>query len=671
MWECDLRLTFTIAGPFLSRSSESGAYGIDAVPLVDAKLRPLLPGSHVRGRIREALLGDHDGKTPGLWQLSAHSPPDGVEWLGPVANRDDVDACTGLRRFGWHFGDFVAEEKTVTSSRLTRVKLDEETGAVKSGAMQVIQPAIPPGESAEFTGEVIVSSHDATSLNDAIRWLIAGAKCVPSLGSFRNVGFGRVISATGEIVSVRNWSGNVGASILTPPNAIAGTPINIQTPRASTSSPSATSGRRLLVVRMHEPFCVGGRRRDRNRVESLKFLPGAVLKGAVAHLLQTIHNLDHRQDLTQAGVQGRWELLCRHFSHVRFCSAFPTLDTRNVRPLATPQSLFKMPSDGTVRDCSRLGGPFLVKRLAKDDLPERFVAPAFSPDWKQTATPGWDTGWANPNVKLRIRTAIDSHARRVRDEHLFALELVQPQRTNLDDATGVETSCDDLVWLGTVDLDSLPESISATDKQRLRDDLEALLEVAVLRIGKTKARATCALQDLVEPKNLASQCDSVDGQWVVTLQSPALLVDPRQLHDQWTVGVDATTELYRLTFDELSGGALVLENHFADQQLHGGFLAVRGNPGVINRPECYEPMLTTATGSVFVLRAATNREGDAQDCIERWLRTGLPLPNWAKNRYGERFATNPFLPLDGFGEIAVNLPEQLALKPTAEEIQTL
>ncbi|MCA9208466.1 MAG: hypothetical protein KDA55_08935, partial [Planctomycetales bacterium] len=79
------------------------------MPLVDAKRRPLLPGSHVRGRIREALLGDHDGKTPGLWQLAAAFPPDGVEWLGPAASRDDVDASTGLRRFGWHFGDFVAE----------------------------------------------------------------------------------------------------------------------------------------------------------------------------------------------------------------------------------------------------------------------------------------------------------------------------------------------------------------------------------------------------------------------------------------------------------------------------------------------------------------------------------------------------------------------------------
>ncbi|MCA9209891.1 MAG: hypothetical protein KDA55_16140, partial [Planctomycetales bacterium] len=611
------------------------------------------------------------GKTPGLWQLAAAFPPDGVEWLGPAASRDDVDASTGLRRFGWHFGDFVAEKETATSSRLTRVKLDEKSGAVKSGAMQVIQPAIPPGESAEFTGEVTVSSHDAASLKEAIRWLIAGAKCVPSLGSFRNVGFGRVVSAAGEIVSVRNWSGSGGATLLAPPNVSGSSPVHTRTPRALSSSPVVALGRRLLVVRMHEPFCVGGRRRDRNRVESLRFLPGAVLKGAVAHLLQTIHGLDHRQDLTQARVQGRWERLCRHFSDVRFCSAFPTLDTRNVRPLATPQSLFKMPSDGTVRDCSRLAGPFLVKRLAKDGLPERFVAPAFSPDWKETATPGWDTGWANPDVKLRIRTAIDSHARRVRDEHLFAMELVQPQRTNLDDATGMETSRDDLVWLGTVDLESLPESISATDKQHLRDDLEALFEVAVLRIGKTKARATFELQDLVEPENLASQRAAVDGLWIVTLQSPALLVDPRQLHDRWTVGVDATAELYRLTFDELSGGALVLENHFTDQQLHGGLLAVRGNPGSINQPNNYEPMLTTEAGGVFVLRATNDREADANDCIERWLQIGLPLPGWAKSRYGERFATNPFLPVDGFGEIAVNVPEHLALNPTAEEIRAL
>lgn len=660
MIECDLQLIFTIAGPYLSRSSTTGGYGIDAVPLRDAQGRPLLPGSHVRGRIRESLDGSHDRELPGLWQMSG-KPALAEQWIGPAPTRDDVEPDVGLRRFGWHFGDFSAPLAAASGYTLTRIELDDESGSAKSGALQVIEPAVPPGESAEFTGMVTVSAANEVELAEAVRWLLAGARCVPSLGSFRNVGFGRVTNVTASIVAARSWHGAIELAKLAPSGVTMAAEAVVRSPRAAATAVAAPpkTSHRLLRVTMHEPFCVGGKRRDRNTIESLRHLTGAVLKGAVAHLLARIHGLSHRADLTKAGVTGRWSLLCRHFSAWQFRTAFPANADVTSRPLVAPLSLFKIKQGGQeqVRDAARIGGPFLIWQEKKDEQPERWISPAFSPDWKSHSTPGWDAGMAEPAVELRIRTSIDSAARRVRDEHLFAMEMVRPGA---------------LHWLGSISLDAA--SLSESDQARLWDDLESLLEIAVLRIGKTKSRATFSLQNVPPTNRFSSSAQAVDGRWVVVLQSPALLVDPRKLHDQWTRGVDATEALYKEAFAELSGGqraALVLVDHFADQQLHGGFLAVRDQPQLISSPEKYAPLLTTEAGSVFVLRAMENRDADAQAIIDRWLQSGLPLPAWAKDRHGEDFQTNPFLPQDGFGEIAVNVPAQLELAPSDTEIKKL
>ena len=58
-------------------------------------------------------------------------------------------------------------------------------------------------------------------------------------------------------------------------------------------------------------------------------------------------------------------------------------------------------------------------------------------------------------------------------------------------------------------------------------------------------------------------------------------------------------------------------------------------------------------GSVFRLRAA---DSSAEEKLERWLRCGLPFPDWAAEEYGaEPWKRCPFVTENGYGEIAVNL----------------
>ncbi len=72
--------------------------------------------------------------------------------------------------------------------------------------------------------------------------------------------------------------------------------------------------------------------------------------------------------------------------------------------------------------------------------------------------------------------------------------------------------------------------------------------------------------------------------------------------------------------------------------------------------EPYNPFLLTDAGSVFVLEAEAGQQPLAQTKIDDWLQFGLPLPDWAVKRYGDHGSTCPFRRVDGFGEIAVNLP---------------
>ena len=96
---------------------------------------------------------------------------------------------------------------------------------------------------------------------------------------------------------------------------------------------------------------------------------------------------------------------------------------------------------------------------------------------------------------------------------------------------------------------------------------------------------------------------------------------------------------------------------FASQSLAGGYQVLRFQA---NKP--YNPFLLTDPGSVFVLRASGDI-ASAQASIAQWLHAGLSLPGWAQARYGNHWRTCPFLPEDGFGEVAVNLPCHVEKKP--------
>ena len=69
---------------------------------------------------------------------------------------------------------------------------------------------------------------------------------------------------------------------------------------------------------------------------------------------------------------------------------------------------------------------------------------------------------------------------------------------------------------------------------------------------------------------------------------------------------------------------------------------------------------------MFVFDVTDQTKADVK--VDNWLKHGLPLPDWAENLYGNNWQTCPFLPENGFGEIAVNLDVHWDNAPKPTEV---
>jgi hypothetical protein len=174
-------------------------------------------------------------------------------------------------------------------------------------------------------------------------------------------------------------------------------------------------------------------------------------------------------------------------------------------------------------------------------------------------------------------------------------------------------------------------------------------------IGKTKA---LGVVEIGETPEVAPERREA---FVVTLRTPALLIDPsRRLAPNGGIGSGRQEDLRLELGDawrELSGGSLELVNYYQRCTLAGGKYFQQRFLGTA-RP--YRPYLLSNAGSTFLLKPANGREDDAQECLKRWARKGLPLAAGVRTFYAipdewdQQWRHCPYLPENGYGEVAVN-----------------
>ena len=593
-----LSIVLSIQGPLLTRSSSMGAPGTDAVAARGTDGTLSIPFSLIKGRLRDSW-SQLNRIRPGWTDITDLLGSESVQSNRPARGRLTLSDFRLRRKGGRH----------EPAGTRVRVRIDAERGAADEAALQVLETPFAPQQVYAFEGEIYCHADKPDASREIRQRVEAGLRWMRGMGGLRSIGFGVLTDVEVRDVSAPATSRN----------------------KARGSQLTIAGDRFALRLTPRAPFCIARYGPAENLFESDEVISGGVLKGILASELNARLGRSLETEIDESTVPPRWKSLARDFHRVRITHLFPA--SRNAgsrRPVAAPLSLVR-DDDGHLFDAA--GTSEVVLRADKMGVPR---AVTFDIDWKDNSDVREHFRWPNLMRELRVRTAIDPDRRRAFDQKLFALESTVP---------------DGKVWLGWVDLSQVNG-----DREAVADGMADLLNIdetghgSIGRLGKTKVQAQiqiCSASDL-DPCYRIDRCDVWPA--IVTLQTPTLLCDPDSLSGLKGRAQDAMHAGFQRVWGELSGGALILSHYYSRQTMTGGYLHYRFQE---SRP--YEPFLVTNAGSVFVLNAAPNQEAQATELLERWVSQGLPLPEWAIQRYGREWKTNPYVPESGFGEVAVNI----------------
>lgn len=602
------RITLTLRGPLLARGTAFGAFGVDAVVARDGRGRLVLPGSHVLGKVREAIGQlDRAANTGRPWCADWET-----RWFAGVGDKD-----MGVRRRRIHFDDLVADDAGDEAGERTRVAIDPALGRALEGALQVYEAPLRAGKTVTFQGlmHVLADEAEAKKVALAVR---AALNWTTQLGGLRTIGFGRVQTAKVEALS----------------SDLKSKPLD------------TTQERYCLVLRFRTPFLVAARRAAANTYAGEDIVPGSTVKGALAAMAIE----GHLSGEANAQNAPRYQALAGHLDKIAFSHLFPvplSVDQEKElltlgngapggqltlrRPVVSPRSLGVIPA--------ALGTYRLPRDYAlANSNAELEPVPAFSPDWKAADRELVRSMFPWPEVgrEIRIRTAIDAEFRAAKAEQLFAMEMIRP---------------DGHVWVGTIDLAQVPEG----DRASVVAELSQLVANGIAGIGRGESSADAFLF----PEPSAKSADLADDGWhVMVLQTPALLRAPD------LEGKDPVATLrraYAKSIEELLDGTVVLQRCFVRERLAGAeFMARRF---FHDRP--YRPWLLTEAGSTFVLKVKGDKDvkEKARTALETARRTRLGLSSLVRKAYGygavttaELWRDSPYLPENGYGEILLDHP---------------
>ena len=582
MKKVTLRIKLTLVAPFLTKSTDAGAFGLDYPLAKNEHGKFFFPKKLIKGCLKQAWNEIADVS-------NSFNLTDIEKWLGKKSkfeNEEDLKIVDPVRG-KIYFSDFVTNQ-TGDDGTTTRISIDNERGAVDEGALLVIESPFKPQTEVCFAGEIIYFAEDNEWQKIKNR-LLKGLDWITNLGALENINFGQLkkVELTGETF-----------------------------PNVNTNTSAANGEQYLdLIITPQEPFCISKRRTTDNLFESEIFIPGGAIKGTLDETLKLI-NPD----------ETAFNALRDNLHLIRFTHAFPSKS--NIRPVVAPLSLVKI-NVPSFYDAANYKDAVLI------GVPPQ--SPAFSVDWKKFGDVESHFGWEMPSTILSVQTAIENN--KAKDGQLYGYEKINPKGFR---------------WLGRIDLSRITDDAT---RAMVEGQLRRVLAQDLFGLGKTKALAKA---EVFAENTISNKFDrSAKAQinkLIITLQTPFLLCNPTNLDEK--CGKDELLTSYRETWEKLFGISATLSHFFASQSLAGGeYLHKRFQS---NNP--YNPFLLTDAGSVFVFDVTDQTKADSK--IDDWLKHGLPLPDWAKNLYGNNWETCPFLPENGFGEIAVNLDVHWDNAPT-------
>lgn len=361
---CQARLRLELESPFLSRGLSAAGLGIDMAQARNAMGQVVLPGDMILGNLLQACrdLGLKDAEA-----LFGQKSED--------ERIDDPDS-NAPRRGQINLSDLVATTPE-KGGAITRVKIDDETGSVQSGALAVIELPYPLGQKVVFEGQMLLwlpeGEADAT-----LAELKRALKMIPAVGGLKSVGFG--------------WVLNADLTVERKDTLAAPQPKDIADERV------------YLTLTFDRPLLVDAERLAGNVFRGRAVIPGAVLKGALARRLE------------RAGVVCGQDL-----SDVVFGHAFPLqADGKTLSHLPSPLSVVADQDGATVRD-------LLLEDGAAPLLNGK--APLFAIDWKNGGAVRAKLGLLDDRDfehDTRTRTAINEKTGTSEEAQLFSYAALIP-----------------------------------------------------------------------------------------------------------------------------------------------------------------------------------------------------------------------------------------------------
>ncbi|NOZ69996.1 MAG: hypothetical protein GXP46_12320 [Deferribacteres bacterium] len=385
--KAEIRVTLGIQGPILCKATAPSAWGIDATFDRDFRGNPYIDRSHLKGKLREALVDLGKGA-------------DFIDkWLGSADSRPGMLILSDFYCADGPAGD-------TFENRITRTRMDRVRGVVDETALVCLENAFPlRADPYLWTGNIVFTALDRDEAEDIYGWVSMALKWVTAVGAEKTAGFGKLVSVKTSLSCE-----------------------DVRTPVLSSSSGRPDEWF-TLTVRAFDPLVIGGVKRKANYLETETIITGSIIKGALAATLNSLCGVDNPIatpiNSANSRVARMFPVLSEHFSRIRFTHAFPTGNDR--RPVVIPFSAVS--AGGVCYDVATSDGPQLVNG----------IAPVFQIDWKAEDYPV-EFGWAVPRTIAKTRTAVDSTLRRAEDSMMFTYQYVCP----------VDSDDNEILWRGLV-----------------------------------------------------------------------------------------------------------------------------------------------------------------------------------------------------------------------------
>lgn len=503
-------VTVYVKGPFISQGTRSAGFGYDTAQAINHEKKSYIPAAQIRGLLRQAMR-----------DLCAHGAQTGVtqkviDLLLGVESADAEDAfapvCGAL-----NIADMVGPVRNPDQvSSITRIQMNDETGCVDTGFMNVIELVSPIGKVVPYTGRLSLMPHE-NAVEDVEKLLQRAFNLIPAVGSMKTIGFGQVEKVTIVPVAATKMSGVV------PKQAV-------------------IDKRAVVELQLDRPFVLNAQRADGNTFKGDVVIPGGAIKGALARLL----GRGARDDDALS------KLVVHH--------AFPFSGDgklSNRQPL--PQSLVSFRKDDGSYD--------VVDWLLSDDLPVKgATVGAFQTDWKgevfeiAAETCGYPEYFC-PDYDVRVHTAIDEKTGSSGEGQLFSIAAVIPGNN---------------VWRAEVD----GQGISDVDFERLLNVLASGLHglgktEACATVSIRSVEEDGCLTNMIAPISGRDDLWAVTISTPALMNNPKALAQgtnvTKDYGDYWRDASDGSLQLERHYSAQSLGGGYLAQRYRLDQDKYMPF----------------------------------------------------------------------------------------------------